>query len=132
MLLTHKCTPREARQNTNLSSYDLGLFKVTVVLVVKINTGVKQLMVDQHYIAFQKCQEVGRQVIIILPCRLLETTRCLTGSKLIQDSLLGYLLLLGWYLVAWQTAPVLLCFLLGIWHYLGCLATYSCLAPRET
>lgn len=86
---------------------------------VKI-TGVKQLVADYYFTAFLKCQEVGSSVIRIPPCRLLETAQCLTASKLIHGSPLGYLLLPGWYLTAWQTA------LLLIWHlavsgiFLGC------------
>lgn len=100
--------------------------------MVKINTCVKQLVAEYYYTAFQKCQKVGSKVIITSPCRLLETARCLTGSKLMQGSLLGYLLLLGWYLAAWQTALLLIRHLASPGIFLGCLAAaYSCLALGE-
>lgn len=81
---------------------------------VKITTGDKQLVADCYFTALQKCQKVGSSVIRTPPCRLLETAQCLTASKLIHGSPLGYLLLPGWYLTAW-----LLCLLSGIWQCLA-------------
>lgn len=46
-----------------------------MLLLVSVNTSVKQLMASHYCTVFKKCQKLGRKVFLTLLCRSLEDAR---------------------------------------------------------